>query len=300
VGGVVGGVRRLSMSNEKSGDGDSDCDGDASRNELRNDVDDDGLDCIIRSMCLEEKYLTPLRNFRKRIAYANAYGTDFQVPTETAAFLNERSGVGHYVIASRYASGVGAGVEGSADDGSPESEPPRDDEQPQAVRPFVVAVVRTDRTPRPQSHGDAGPSDELIRMSQSLDALGWTKVFIDVRDKIPVPRFAKPGWLRPACGSLDELIRERAGLDFRSLRRGSDEDDDSGRRSPNVEKTECILTSQEIAQSTRSGDSFDFPMGHTVMIANAKSEGYSKINASGRPVMDGLAEEMVEEVLEFE
>jgi hypothetical protein len=48
---------------------------------------------------------------------------------------------------------------------------------------FIVAVVRTEQQSQRQSlpfnsdGGDAtSPSDELLRMSQSLDALGWTKV----------------------------------------------------------------------------------------------------------------------------
>ena len=48
---------------------------------------DEEMECVIRNMCLQEKYLGPLRNFKIRIAYANAYQTDFQVPTETVSFL---------------------------------------------------------------------------------------------------------------------------------------------------------------------------------------------------------------------
>jgi len=74
----------------------------------------------------QEKYLTWLQNFWRRIANANAYGTDFQVPIETAAFLNGKSGVGHFVMASRDLTGVvdngAGGGEGSADNqGSGES-----------------------------------------------------------------------------------------------------------------------------------------------------------------------------------
>ena len=75
---------------------------DTTNSEGLKDIDDEEMECIIRNMCLRDKYLMPLRNFRQRIAYANAYGTDFQVPTETAAFLNLKSGVGHFVISSRH------------------------------------------------------------------------------------------------------------------------------------------------------------------------------------------------------
>ena len=147
-------------------------------------------------------------------------------------------------------------------------------------------------------------SVELIQMSQSLDALGWTKVFIDVRDRIPVRGLAKPAWLRPQIGSLDDLIREREKLQFQSLQSSvTNGDSTTGRASKSsltIETSECILTSQELAQSTHAGDSINFPLGHTVMVANSKNEGYSKLNSQGRPVMDKLAEDMVDSVLRFE
>ena len=41
------------------------------------------MECIIRNMRLQDKYLMPLRNFRD--------GTDFQVPIETASFLDAKN-----------------------------------------------------------------------------------------------------------------------------------------------------------------------------------------------------------------
>mmetsp|Transcript_32251 Transcript_32251/g.36686 ORF Transcript_32251/g.36686 Transcript_32251/m.36686 type:complete len:372 (+) Transcript_32251:150-1265(+) len=46
------------------------------------------MNSIIQEMATSEHYLSPLRNFRKRVALANCFGTDFQVPTITAAFLS--------------------------------------------------------------------------------------------------------------------------------------------------------------------------------------------------------------------
>jgi len=145
-------------------------------------------------------------------------------------------------------------------------------------------------------------ADESLRMSQSLDALGWTKVFIDVQDR--VPGVAKPAWMRPPCDSLDELIRER------SSRQPTDTNDESiaiennatyaSKLSTHVQAEQCILTSRELAQSTMHGDSINFPMGHGVMVANSKNEKYSQANSQGRPVMDRLAKDMVHDVLEFE
>ncbi|KAL7533086.1 hypothetical protein ACHAXR_005032 [Thalassiosira sp. AJA248-18] len=324
AGGIANGVRRLSALRPKGeggvvGDKENP---DATNNEMISNDDEDEMECIIRNMCLQDKYLMPLRSFRRRIAYANAYGTDFQVPTETAAFLNAKSGVGHFVIASRDLPSAGEGGEdvGLAEGSSTESKRENggtvedDTDEKEEVPPFIVAVVRTEIQSQPQSPSPTKPNrdlaDELLRMSQSLDALGWTKVFIDVRDRIPVPGFAKPAWLRPQCGSLDDLIHERAKLSFASLAQQSqsvtsnaDAGDGAATKSPpKVETSEelCILTSQELAQHTKDGDSINFPLGHTVMVANSKSEQYSKLNSQGRPVMDKLAEDMIHDVLEFE
>jgi hypothetical protein len=278
--------------------------------------DDEEMECIIRNMCLQEKYLSPLRNFRRRIAYANVYGTDFQVPTVTAAFLNERSGVGHFVVASREVSSTGHGRGGVKQGANSSNESGQEQE---SLPSFIVAVVRTEEQAQRQSPSNSGccdatakPSDELLQMSQSMDALGWTKVFIDVRDRIPFPGVARPAWLRPRHDSLDDLIRKRIRLQLPSTnndvklsassKRKASDDTASSKSLPTTVDTcnDCILTSQDLAQSTQVGDSIHFPMGHTVMIANAKNEKYSEWNRLGRPVMDRLAQDLVKNILEFE
>lgn len=326
VGVAVGSLRRSAAGADSENNADDMGDGLRSDdNEEDDDHDHDDAECIIRSMCLEERYLAPLRRFRRRVAYANAYGTDFQVPTETAAFLHEGSGVGHFLVASRHLRappGAGRGREGGAAaregstgeerGGSAESAADASEEHQQGEGgppPFVVAVVRTASTPRPQSHHDSDNPDELLRMSQSLDALGWTKVLVDVRDSIPMPHLAKPAWLRPAWGSLDDLLRERAGARCQSPPPPKTMEGDTimvNSSGPTdgypgaISAGECILTSRELALSARAGDTLNFPLGHTVMIANSKSEGYTKVNGRGRPVMDRLAEDMVHDVLEVE
>merc|ERR1712176_785495 len=52
---------------------------------------------LIERMTLEDRFVKPLSLFKKRIAYANAYGTDFQVPTNTAAFLSNTNSI-HKVV----------------------------------------------------------------------------------------------------------------------------------------------------------------------------------------------------------
>lgn len=242
-------------------------DGSSGMNSTDEEEIDQEMECIIRNMCLQEKYLGPLRNFQRRIAYANAYRTDFQVPTETAAFLNADSNVVHTVIACRDV--VNADDEGKRD---------REDKH---VPPFVVAVVMTEQQPfHPDktesiSVEELTPKEELLQMSQSLDALGWTKVFIDVRSRIPLPYLPKPSWrLLPFPSVLSTMLPEPdTPLDDLIHRRGFKKDsntssdvDDGAAAVESTGSTEqdgvtTTVTSSELIQSTNAGQTVHFPMG---------------------------------------
>ena len=249
--------------------------------------DEDDSECVIRNMCVDNEYLVPLGNFRQRIAYANAYGTDFQVPCQTAAFLNDNSGVGHFVVGARSLednSDVGENVKGGAENKRSSDE--EGDSEEGSIPPFIVAILKTEKQKQAQtpvrklSRVDEA-SDDLLQMSQSLDALGWTKVFVDMRDSIPVPGLRKPAWM--CQNSLDDLIKQR-----------------SAENNKGDKLTNRMLTSQDLSRSTATGDSFNVPLGHTVMVANSKSEVYKQMNFQGRPVMDKLAHDIVDDVFTFE
>jgi len=269
---------------------------------------DDELECVIRNMCLRDEFLVPLRNFRQRIAYANAYGTDFQVPCQTAAFLNDNSGVGHFLVGARCLVDAGGGLNGKVGGGA-ERKRGSDEEgdAKAAVPPFVVAVLRTEQQSQPQSparkssSGQNSASDDLLQMSQSLDALGWTKVFVDMRDSIPVPGLRKPSWMCP--NSLDDLIKQREKVPD-SAEEGIAEDANNKSRNVKAKQsganTNRVLTSQDLSRSTAAADSINIPLGHTVMVANSKSEAYKQMNFQGRPVMDKLAHDIVDDVLTFD
>ena len=53
---------------------------------------------LMKTMATKPEFLVPLGRFRKRLAYANAYGTDFPVPAETAAFLSAESTYPHHFV----------------------------------------------------------------------------------------------------------------------------------------------------------------------------------------------------------
>lgn len=115
------------------------------------------LNDLLYTMATDSAFLDPLASFRKRIAYANCYGTDFPVPMETAAFLSEKSTYPHQVL---------------------------DDCNIENKHGFVIAALSTPadlgRNDDTKEH-----SDELHQMSASLDKLGWKKVFVDLRKEMP-------------------------------------------------------------------------------------------------------------------
>lgn len=106
------------------------------------------LSATIPEMCLLEKFLSPLRRFRKRLAIANAYGTDFLVPVSTAAFLTNSSSVHRKVHNSS---------------------------ENCYIRHSILEVATEQEVKQ-----EGEPS-----MAESLDALGWTKMFVDIRDLLP-------------------------------------------------------------------------------------------------------------------
>ncbi len=113
------------------------------------------LNNLLYTMSTDSTFLDPLACFRKRIAYANCYGTDFPVPVGTAAFLSEKSSYPHQFMSN-------SKIEQECD--------------------LVTATLMTSAN---EEKIDAKePLDELHEMSLSLDRLGWKKIFIDLQKEV--------------------------------------------------------------------------------------------------------------------
>ena len=180
---------------------------------------------LVQDMAFDPAYRTPLQNFRRRIAYANAFATDFQVPTTTAAFLSPDSVKLNHVT---------VGTQDS------------------------VFTLTVQTTPDPDYHETNGDDDTI---AHALDAMGWTKVFCDNRDNIPLPAVPLP-FEEPEIPSKPEW------------------------------------SSQELIPLVTSvGNQWNFPMGHTVLVANSKSNWYARINEKGQPVVNKMAASLVEDIL---
>ena len=103
-------------------------------------------------------------------------------------------------------------------------------------------------------------------MSQSLDALGSNS-----------KNRPKPSWrLLPFSSALSTILPESdTTLENIIHSRGCKKDCDGTKTSKESTKVTCQIN----------------PMGHTVMVANSKSDPYTKLNNQGRPVIDKLADE---------
>ncbi len=222
---------------------------------------------LIYQMCTDyELYLKPLAKFQKRIAYINAFRTDFQVPTGTAAFLNQNSTYPHSIQVGRC-----------------KEEGERSEEEKCGDDPnFVVAVANTRANEDVMREELTEKLSRKHVMSIKLDASGWEKVFIDVREYIPLPGFAFPSFMKKSSRQKwNEFLQSKV-----SVGEGDGEEKKQGELFVNVQ-------SKELEKFMTGSDRIDVPVGHQVMVANSKSDAYSNFTKNGRPVMDDLSRKMV-------
>jgi hypothetical protein len=226
---------------------------------------------VLLTMATSTTFLKPLGCFRKRIAYANAFGTDFPVPAHTAAFLSTASEYPHHFD----------------DDDS-------NDEQDLIVeeKGLVVAKVYTPPSSEDSPIDPDSGYDELALMSASLDSLGWKKVFIDVRKeipKIPLPQL---------------LLRRSSGNDSGSFS-DADTGDEIATEQPTIGhlRERRVVGSKDVAAAVTKplfeSDQFHWPVGHNMIVAFSRSRLSSYLNRAGRPFVDGLAKELVKDILSF-
>ena len=125
-------------------------------------------------------------------------------------------------------------------------------------------------------------------MSTRLDELGWKKVIVDVREHMPVS-IRIPNIARRKNSSLpsDSSHENNSSTELRS--------------SEKVTASPGVVESRSIANVFSSAsDVLTFPLGHNTLVAVEK-HGLSKaVFKAGRPVMDGLAKEIVEEILAWD
>ncbi|CAB9529692.1 Putative serine esterase (DUF676) [Seminavis robusta] len=259
------------------------------------------LNDLMKTMATCPTYLEPLRKFRKRVAYANAYGTDFPVPASTAAFLSDQSTYPHHFAATN--------------NNNNNTQTPQEEADSQ----YVIATLHTQQSkllPVPSAEQEA-VVDDLVQMSQSLDSLGWKKVFVDVRKEIPLQvSLQKALNIRKSLSRTSLLLTPKI-----LLRRGSgylseeesdigtptsSSDDDEDDASPPVSaihrlRQKGVVESRDVASvvTTPEDMKLSVPIGHNLLVALSRDGISGGLYKAGRPVMDTLAKELVSDIFDW-
>ena len=229
------------------------------------------LNDLMKEMATSDEFLEPLGSFRKRIAYANAYGTDFPVPVHTAAFLSESSAYPHHFY----------------------EDVNEDDRLVVDEHGFVIATLHTPpkskfASDEHNAHLNQNDTDELVHMSNSLDALGWKKVFIDVRKEIPKITIPK---------NILRLTTKDNGSNHESSETEEGRPPDAIIEPIHRLKEKGVAASKEVALAVKGDDSvFHWPLGHNMIVAFSRSRLSSYMNKAGRPVVDFLATQLVQDI----
>lgn len=148
-------------------------------------------------------YMEPLSRFQERLAYVNVYGTDFQVPTATAAFWAAGSNSPHHRVQTSAATTVDTDnigrtraedndvvVEGSwepstTDIISTPKEIVMTLTTPRQIEISNEETYQTSDSKKDENEKGDDPSELYRAWSKRLDQLGWTKVLVDVRENVP-------------------------------------------------------------------------------------------------------------------
>jgi hypothetical protein len=246
---------------------------------------------LLHTMATCPTYLDPLSNFRKRIAYANAFNTDFPVPTATAAFLSENSTYPHYFEDESLSI-----MEPERPSRSPKRKrsPTRRGNSPDRVKKklFVASLyTRTmdqahmETSDDMQSKDDEKHKDEFHHMSECLDKLGWKKVFIDIRSELPTVELPT------------RLIKKR--------KEGSNDTSEEGsppRCIHKLKRQRKSLSSKDLASAVGqpNDNRVSWPLGHNMIVAFSRSRMSTLMNRGGRPVVDAVATELVEDIFAWD
>lgn len=250
---------------------------------------------VIQDMAVEPEFVRPLQAFETRLLYANAFATDFQVPTATAAFLADIDSIHRFQMSGTIAATT---LDGNVNPVAYKEDSEND---------FSVLVVETPQQPiaqEPIEHNEEEKPERKMsklyldnaELARRLDALGWTKVFCDVRPHLwsisnpfaKLIQFSSPAPEKPASFALLETAPSMDPVNEAMTT-----------TSPSSTATASSFTSSQLLKTVaRPQDgAWHAPTAHTVLVANSKNEQYAKWNAAGRPIMDQLAMELIKKIV---
>jgi hypothetical protein len=197
---------------------------------------------VVEDLSYKQYYIQPLSRFQQRICYVNVYGTDFQVPTATAAFWAPGSDSPHYRV-------VRTSTKASTDANEEDDDVPTPKEivmtltTPRRLDNILknennkeeildldqnddILSEKNENKNRKKSHNDHNDPSEVYKVwSKRLDRLGWTKVLVDVRETVPsVPVAGSP---TPSEASIHSSTRSIEIENEKANDHGERSDDDN-------------------------------------------------------------------------
>jgi len=289
---------------------------------------------ILEDLFHKQYHTDPLARFQQRIAYVNVYGTDFQVPTATAAFWAPGSDSIHYKVRTTTDTNTCTDTVQEENDVDSKSSVLTSDiiSTPKEIVMMLTTPRQIDLLNEEKEENDGHEKNENRKQSQSkdddrtevyrawskrLDAMGWTKVLVDVRENVPSVPVRSP--TPSEVSSVDSYVKgdddSSDSSDNTSIvydnNNNEDDDDKSNKKEDNndIDIDMCkedtwtageLLTKFKGGLMTTSGTNSIWslkpriPLGHTVMIANAKDEFNRKVTEGGKPVMDYLGLSLVQ------
>lgn len=247
------------------------------------------LNDLMKTMATSQEFIEPLGSFRKRIAYANAYGTDFPVPAETAAFLSDQSTYPHHFSV----------------------EEQENDDDSCVVVDESGLVIATLHTPPGEASSclNEEHEDELVQMSTALDALGWTKRFVDIRKEVPriaIPRSFSES-IQRRVSRLSKSSEDLVGAAENAASSDSNGGEERAEATASIRelRQKKVVESRDVAKSVKEDANDPYhrlhlPVGHNMIVAFSRSRISTFMNKGGRPVVDALAKELVEGIFAWE
>ncbi|CAB9524028.1 Putative serine esterase (DUF676) [Seminavis robusta] len=198
----------------------------------------------IEKTITDPHWVEPMLRFEKRIAYANTYAMDVMVPTSTAAFIPENSTSEHFHL-----------------------------EIPNNNR-FMALMVQTPAQHKllreqTQQQSPTSSSSSSWDHAKRLDAMGWTKIFVDFADS----------------------------YDRHADNDSKDHDSSTMTCSSSSERKRSIRAFELHAEFQRSKRRLFLPVGHDLVAVNSKNVFYSYFMRRGRPLIDQLANDFVRDVV---
>jgi hypothetical protein len=238
---------------------------------LRTGIDLFRRSSIIQDMAVQTAFVKPLRAFEQRVAYINVWGTDFQVPTSTAAFWADTDSM-HYTVR---ASSTGTD-ESNASTGTSTGTSAVDTKENNENEDDHNIVLQLATPQQLDNKDNTSTSTTFLsskELSVRLDNMGWRKYLCDVRHHLP-------------------LSRKRSSLSS-TFSTGTGTGTNRGQEETGEEK----WTARDLLQEFDRNYFKTIPLGHTVMVANAKDSLNQYLTTGGRPTMDYLASSMIQQLL---